>query len=98
MKKILLVAVLLLVVFSVYAEEGDLVELMQVLGHIKAFVIRLESGKEASYVIQHLIDGVAKDIQKIKKLLDQYDYPNEKAIKKQVDEYEQRYVAIVMSL
>jgi len=100
MKKIILAVVLLMMMaFSVYAEDGDLIELMHALGDAKSFILRLEKNKgEGEYNLHIIIERISEQLKKAKELLAKYDYPNEKAIKEQVDDYEKRYAAIVMSL
>lgn len=78
--------------------QGNITELLGVLGEAKADVVNLEKNGKDTFLLRITIEQATKAIQDAKDLLDKYDYPNERQIQQQVNDLEQRLFTVVMSL
>jgi len=78
--------------------QGNLTELIGLLGQAKTEIMKLEEGKESTAGKSNSIWYATKYIQEAKDLLDKYDYPNEAQILHQVLDLEQRLFKVVMDL
>ena len=76
--------------------QGNLVELMGLLGEIKVQILELEGGKRN--ILSTRISITTRRIQEVKDLLAKYDYPNKMEIIKQVNDFEQRFSKVVLGL
>ena len=78
--------------------QGNLVELAEILGNAKAFLIELEASGRNTLMLNFAIRQTAQAIQQAKDLLARYDYPNKEQIQVVVNDLEQRLFSVVMSL
>jgi len=81
---------------STGVNQGNLIELMGLLGQIKVQILELEGG--ARDILNTRISLTTSRIKQAKDLLAKYDYPNKMEIIKQVNDFEQRFSKVVLGL